>query len=163
MIGVLRAHGIWYSKLAGQVRLSDFQLKVNERFIYEYNFFDNWQLELRVEERFTLDMERTYPVRIGGKRVAPHEDCGGPEVFNRLHKHFSPFYIYNQLTEYYEMYQRRDELTEDELYELEDRQHGLRELGYWARIDKFNRRTVNKRLKQYATNDDSWREVERIM
>jgi hypothetical protein len=40
-------------------------------------------------------------------------------------------------------------------YELEDRQHRLHELGYWAGIDKFNRWTVNKRLKQYATNDDS--------
>ncbi|MFZ0544594.1 MAG: plasmid pRiA4b ORF-3 family protein [Candidatus Promineifilaceae bacterium] len=162
-IGVPRAHGLWYSKSAGQVRLSDFQPKVNERFLYEYNFFDNWQLEIRVEERFTLDTERTYPVCIGGKRAAPPEDCGGPEVFNRLRKHFSPFYIYNQLVEYYEMYQRRDELTEDKLYELENRQQGLHELGYWARIDKFNRRTVNKRLKQYATNDDSWREVERKM
>jgi hypothetical protein len=53
-------------------------------------------------------------------------------------------------------------LTEDERYELEERQHALRRLGYWAHIDQFERRPINKRLKQYATSDESWRLVEGV-
>ena len=39
-IGVPRAHGIWYSHSAGDVTLADLHLREQERFIYEYNFFD---------------------------------------------------------------------------------------------------------------------------
>jgi hypothetical protein len=161
-IGVPRLHGPWYTKSADDVQLSDLQLKVNQRFIYEYNFFVNWQLEIRVEKSCLLETSRLYPLCIGGKRAAPPEDCGGAVHFNELRSHFSLFYIYDQLLEFYDLYQRWADLTEDERYELEERQHALRRLGYWAHIDQFERRPINKRLKQYATSDESWRLVEGV-
>ena len=98
-----------------------------------------------------------------GVKVPHHpEDCGGASRFNELRNHFSPFYIWEQLVEYYEMYQRLDELTQDEKYELEDRESGLRRLVYWINIDKFKRRPVNQLLKKYATNDENWWEVEEV-
>jgi hypothetical protein len=161
-MGVPRAYGPWYTESAEQVLLSDLQLRVNERFLYEYNFFDNWQLEIRLEKKCDLEARRSYPLCIAGTRAAPPEDCGGAEQFNRLREHFSPFYIYHRILECYEMHQRREQLTEEEQYEFEERQFELSRFGYWSKIDKFDRRRANKRLKQYAAKDVSWREFEEV-
>ena len=40
-IGVPRIHGISYSESASKVKLADLQLRKNERFLYEYNFYVN--------------------------------------------------------------------------------------------------------------------------
>ena len=99
---------------------------------------------------------------IGGKRAAPPEDYGGATHFNQLREHFSPSYIYHQIIEGYEMYQRREQLNEEEQYEFEERQYELHKFKYWAKVDKFDRRTANKRLKQYAIGDDSWMAYEEV-
>ncbi|KAA3660743.1 MAG: plasmid pRiA4b ORF-3 family protein [Chloroflexi bacterium] len=161
-VGTPRQFGLTYSRMADQVRLSDLELRIKERFIYEYNFIDRWQLEVRLEERCSLDENKVYPLCIGGKRAAPPEDCGGPERFNRLRKHFSPYYIYHRILELHDLYERREQLSEDELYDYEERQQEFSRFRYWSSVDKFDRRTVNKRLKQYAFNDDSWRDVEEV-
>jgi hypothetical protein len=46
--------------------------------------------------------------------------------------------------------------------QFEERQFELSRFGYWSKIDKFDRRTANKRLKQYAAKDVSWREFEEV-
>ena len=38
--GILRMGGPWYSEDARNVRLTDFQFRVNERFLYEYDLGD---------------------------------------------------------------------------------------------------------------------------
>lgn len=86
-IGVPRIHGISYSQSAAGVSLADLQLREKERFLYAYNFFDNWELEVRVEQQCSLDARGSYPRCTGGKRAAPPEDCGGPERFNQLRAH----------------------------------------------------------------------------
>jgi hypothetical protein len=80
-IGVPRIHGPYYSHSAGKVTLADLRLRENERFVYEYNFFDHWQLEIRLEKKCDLDTKRHYPFCIAGKRAAPPESCGGPDHF----------------------------------------------------------------------------------
>lgn len=89
-IGVLKIHGPEYSQSAQAVKLSDLALRINQRFLYEYNFFVNWQLEVRVEKAVELNKKRTYPLCLVGKRAAPPEDCGGPDHFIALRDHFSP-------------------------------------------------------------------------
>ena len=64
-----------------QVRLADFRFRINERFVYEYDFGDTWQHEVRIEQRLPLDDTGVYPRCIGGRRQAPPEDCGGPLAF----------------------------------------------------------------------------------
>jgi hypothetical protein len=161
-IGVPRIHGISYSESANKVKLADLQLRKNERFLYEYNFYVNWQLEIRLEKTVELTECCSYPACISGKRAAPPEDCGGATHFNQLREHFSPFYIYQQLLDVYEMHQKRDQLSEEEQYELEERQYELHKFKYWAKVDKFDRRTANKRLKQYVAKDESWMAYEEV-
>jgi hypothetical protein len=161
-IGVPRASGPWYTKSAEEIQLSDLQLTVNERFFYEYNFFDNWQLEIRLEKIDSLASRGSYPLCLAGKGAAPPEDCGGADSFNQLRQHFSPFYIYQRLLECQELYQTRQHLTVDEQDELEECQLELGRFGYWSQVDKFDRRTANRRLKQYAVNDPGWQEFKEV-
>jgi hypothetical protein len=44
-----------------QVRLGDFHCRLKERFLYEYDFGDLWQHEIRREQVLPLDSERLYP------------------------------------------------------------------------------------------------------
>jgi hypothetical protein len=55
------------------VRLDAFGLHQGERFRYEYNFFAQWQCDIRLESRLPFDPQRFYPVCTGGKRPAPPE------------------------------------------------------------------------------------------
>ena len=66
----------------------------------------------------------------------------------------------DQVLTWYQLYERREQISEDELYELEDRRFELSRLRYWTRVDKFDRRTANCRLKQYANGDHAWLDFE---
>jgi len=75
--GVYHIGGPIFDDNAQKVRLAGFRLRLGERFLYEYDFGDNWQHDVRLERILPLDQRQTYPICIGGKRSAPPEDCGG--------------------------------------------------------------------------------------
>jgi hypothetical protein len=76
--------GAPWSDDARRVRLTRFGFRVRERFLYEYDFTDGWQHEVRIEAILPLETRRTYPVCLAGKRAAPPEECGGPWAYLRL-------------------------------------------------------------------------------
>jgi hypothetical protein len=92
-----------------------------------------------------LDPKQSYPVCSGGARQAPPEDCGGAWAFLALKQHYSPWTIAEQLTDMLEA------------GDLEDHYAELFTFRYWWNADRFDRRAVNRRLKQYAAGDDKWR------
>lgn len=47
------------------------------RFLYIYDYGDNWQHIVQVEKILRRDPEMRYPVCLAGKRACPPEDCGG--------------------------------------------------------------------------------------
>jgi len=47
------------------------------KFIYIYDFGDNWEHEIRVEEILQAERDKFYPVCLGGERACPPEDVGG--------------------------------------------------------------------------------------
>ena len=100
----------YYSQSAAKVTLASLKLREKELFVYEYNFFDNWQLEIRLEKRCDLDAKRYYPFCVAGKRAAPLESYGGSQHFNQLRDHFSPFYTMDQILAWYELYEKREQL-----------------------------------------------------
>jgi hypothetical protein len=63
------------------IKLSDLCLRVKEKFLYEYDFIDQWRHLIRVEAILPSEADQRYPVCISGKRAAPPEDCGGPWAF----------------------------------------------------------------------------------
>src|SRR5690349_5861304 len=79
--GIAYDGGLGFADDPKQRRVADFRFRLRERFLYEYDFRDHWQRDIRVEQIVAADPTRTYPVCIGGKRAAPPEECGGAEVY----------------------------------------------------------------------------------
>lgn len=161
-VGIPRPFIKVYALSAEEVTLDSLQMQPNEHFLYGYHHIDNWQLEIRVEKQLPLDPKQTYPFCPTGKGTAPPENCGGTERFMQLREHYSPFYMYHYLLECHELYQRRHELTEPEYRALEACQLEMKKFAYWQNIDKFDRRTANRRLKLLAANDPSWQETKKF-
>ncbi|MHB8620763.1 MAG: IS1096 element passenger TnpR family protein [Chloroflexota bacterium] len=53
------------------MRRSHLGLRPCEHFLYEYDFTDGWQHDVRVEQIVSLEPGRRYPVRLGGRRGPP--------------------------------------------------------------------------------------------
>ncbi len=59
-------------------------LRVGERFVYWYDFGDDWYHDILVESVDRADPALTYPRCVTGRRACPPEDCGGPWGFAEL-------------------------------------------------------------------------------
>lgn len=57
--GVEHEGGIWFSDNPERVCLADLQLRVCERFLYEYDFCDHWEHDVRLEKVLLAESERT--------------------------------------------------------------------------------------------------------
>jgi hypothetical protein len=57
---------------------------VGDRLRYTYDFGDDWQHEIVVEELLDPDPEIHYPVLVAAKGACPPEDCGGPWGYAEL-------------------------------------------------------------------------------
>ena len=144
--GVAHSGGLWFSDDPTQVRLSDLRLRPREKFLYEYDFTDGWQHQLRVEA-ITYPAERIlYPQCIAGKRSAPPEDCGGPQTFLAKRQHYSVGYALDVLSD----------IREGGAEVLEERYGEVRLLEQWLSLERFDLDTVNRRLRQYAQGDQRW-------
>src|SRR6266446_10966312 len=76
--GVSRMGCTTFTTDARKVLLSQFRFRVNERFLYEYDFGDLWQHQIRFEGIERVREKKLYPVCVGGACASPPEDCGGP-------------------------------------------------------------------------------------
>jgi hypothetical protein len=52
-----------------------------DRFVYTYDYGDNWRHDVIVEEVRDGDPDREYPAFVDGARRCPPEDVGGPDGF----------------------------------------------------------------------------------
>jgi hypothetical protein len=144
--GVYHTGGMLFTDNPEQVRLANFEFRIRERFLYEYDFGDHWQHDIRVERKLPADSKRAYPRCIGGRRAAPPEDCGGPWAFMALEQHYSPYFIAERL----------GEILNDEEGGTDFYREKLEALRCWLDTERFGRRAVNHRLKQYASGDETW-------
>lgn len=65
-------------KRASNVKLSDYRFEPKVKFVYVYDFGDDWVHEILVEKVLQEEKGVKYPVCIKGKRSCPPEDVGGP-------------------------------------------------------------------------------------
>ena len=79
--GVAYLGGITFRDDPRRIKLSDLSLRVKEKFLYEYDFNDQWRHLIRVEAILPPAPDRFYPVCVSGKRAAPPEDCEGHWAF----------------------------------------------------------------------------------
>lgn len=57
---------------------------VGKKLIYEYDFGDGWEHELRIEKTIPAEPAAHYPRCLAGERACPPEDCGGPPGYEHL-------------------------------------------------------------------------------
>ena len=144
--GVAHSGSLWFSDDPTQVRLSDLRLRLREKFLYEYDFTDGWQHQLRVEAITAPAEQMPYPQCIAGKRSAPPEDCGGPQAFLAKRQHYSVGYALDVLLD----------IREGGAEVLEERYGEVRLLEQWLSLERFDLDTVNRRLRQYGQGDQHW-------
>lgn len=148
--GVYHDGGINFSKNPRLVKLSDFKFRKNDRFMYEYDFGDFWEHSVRLEARLPVEEGKSYPCCIDGQRRAPPEDCGGPLAFMAQLDQV-PILEYELLEDI------EDALHNNDMAAIRDRIKDIGELQEWQALDKFDRRAVNHRFKQFSANDPAWR------
>jgi hypothetical protein len=161
-----REYGVWHDGGIGfrddprRVHLVDLGLRVRERFLYEYDFTDGWQHDVRLEQILPLEPGRDYPVCVGGRRTVPPEDCGGPWAFLELRQHYSAFRIAQRLLELLKPItvadDRRGEDDDDDNEHHDDDvvdadYEELVQLLRWLKIDCFDRRAANRELACVGT------------
>ena len=150
--GIARLGGLTFADDPTQVQVADLRLRPRERWSYQYDFGDDWQHDVRVEQISALDPHRTYPVCIGGARATPPEDCGGPWAFLALRQHYHPAAVAGRLAVIFGAV--LDAADPDAV--VDDHREELAELVRWAALDHFDRRHVNRRLAWYTAGDDRW-------
>jgi hypothetical protein len=136
--GIAQPGGIWFSDDPHHICLNSFHFRLKERFLYEYNFYDEWHHEIRVEKYLPFDPGKPYPRCIGGGRSAPPEDCGGPWKFMALRQQYSEWYIFERLLE----------ILEQE--DGEDYSEELQTLRYWLKVSTSE---SVKNIMVYLTNE----------
>lgn len=57
---------------------------IGGKLIYEYDFGDGWEHELKVEKAFAGEPKARYPRCTEGRLACPPEDCGGPWGYEHL-------------------------------------------------------------------------------
>jgi len=60
-----------------KVQLQQVAPREKTKFIYEYDFGDSWEHELRIEKILPPPAEKHYPTCLNGARACPPEDVGG--------------------------------------------------------------------------------------
>jgi hypothetical protein len=66
------------------VSLGELLGDVGDRLLYTYDFGDDWEHEVTVEELLDADPDARYPVLVAAKGACPPEDCGGPWGYAEL-------------------------------------------------------------------------------
>jgi hypothetical protein len=138
--------------------------------LYEYDFYDNWKHEIRLEKVLPLNSKRVFPVCTGGQRPVPPEDCGGARAYR---EEGDP-----RWRAWWDAMPREDlrliaETVKRFLDSSGDRSViGDRESLMAAvkrvkthsdlRPDRIDRREINRRLQQYARGDREWLFCDRI-
>jgi len=142
--GVYHDGGICFSDNPEKVPLSAFDFRTRERFLYEYDFGDEWLHEVRIEKRLPLDSKKTYPVCIDGKHAAPPEDFGGAQAYMQM----------RQELKYRSMF--GDNGIDGDFDDENDPEYERSEEDQPFDPDVFSRREVNARLRQYTKGDRDW-------
>lgn len=144
--GVFHVGGTGFADSPNQVQLADFKFRIRDRFLYEYDYIDEWRIDIRIEQILPRQPGKRYPVRISGKRAGPREDCGGPRAFMAWEDEFTPHNVAFKI----------QEMREDQVDDMEAYSHELDQFEWWTKKEQFNRRDINRRLDLYAQGNDDW-------
>jgi hypothetical protein len=161
--GVSRMGCTTFRTDARKVLLSQFRLRVNERFLYEYDFGDLWQHQIRFEGVRPIRGKKIYPVSVGGACASLPEDCGGPKAYIEKidHHRWNPTLDELQLIADAVgrvLDSQGHERIRDVLGDVDALQEAVDRLETYERFrrGRLDQRKLNRRLKQYAQGGEEW-------
>jgi hypothetical protein len=64
--GVAHEGGLTFSDDPNPVPLAQLGFRLRERFLYEYDFYDNWKHDIPLEEVLPLNFKRVFPLLYRG-------------------------------------------------------------------------------------------------
>jgi hypothetical protein len=140
--GVYHIRGMSFSDNPDEVSLKDFNFRLNEKFIYEYNFTDSWAIEVRLEEVLKEEAEKKYPLCIKGSRIAPPEDCGGAWSFMELKDYYGPWRADDEFLQFLVKW-KKGKIT------FKDVQNEADRLKYYVKQNLFKPSTATQKLQNY--------------
>ena len=162
--GVAHDGGIMFDDNPEAVHLADFGLRVRERFLYEYDLYDSWEHDVRLEKVLPLNPDQVYPICTGGRRLAPPEDCGGARVYmeegDPRWRQWWDTMPREELALMAETVQRVLDTRSTQAI-IDDRARLVAALervkAHRARRpDRIDCRGINQRLRQYSRGDRDW-------
>lgn len=162
--GVAHIGGLSFSDHARHVSLASFRFRIRERFLYEYDYYDHWVHEIRLEKKLPLSAKRFYPVCVDGAHLSPPEDCGGARAYmedgDPRWRQWLDQWPQKEFQSAAEVLKRFVDRPEEHI-QPGDREKLLTAATAWKEHqkrspDKMDRSTVNKRLRQYAVGDREW-------
>ena len=68
--GIYHSGGMSFSDDPYQVKLNAFKFRKGEKFLYEYDFFNNWNHLVRIEDILSFDPKKKYPLCTGGGNLS---------------------------------------------------------------------------------------------
>lgn len=152
LFGMYKDGGISFRDDPWQVKLSNFKLRPGERFVYEYDFGDFWQHDLRLEKILPLDPKKRLPICVAGECACPPEDCGGPEAYKAVcDERWGDEHLDVMHTVLVAFKKLADgEMTRQEFREDEDLQDAMERVVWWEKYnpERFDRKAVNRRLRE---------------
>jgi Plasmid pRiA4b ORF-3-like protein len=162
--GVAHEGGIMFDDNPEKIRLGDFQFRPRERFLYEYDMYDSWEHDVRLEKVLPWNPGRIYPVCNGGQRPAPPEDCGGARAYmedgDPRWRQWWQAMPREELALMAETMQHLlDTGSTQPIVENRERLVAAMERVKAHRAcqpDRLDRREINHRLAQYARGDRDW-------
>jgi hypothetical protein len=158
-MAVSKPGGIWFDDDPEQIRLSDLKLRVKERFLYQYDFGDNWRHQVRLEQKLALDPAKPYPLCIGGSRIVPPEDCGGPPGFLEIEVALK-LALWERKRRFLSLMAKLlPEIDQGQgRASLDKHRAELTCLLNQLKAAEFDRQAVNQRLQLYIKGDPEWLE-----
>jgi hypothetical protein len=161
--GVEHEGGIPFDDNPDKIRLADFGFRIRERFLYEYDLYDNWEHDVRLEKVLSWNSAQIHPVCTGGQLVVPPEDSGGARVYMeegdprwREWLDATPRQEWAFIVDTVERVLDSADLTavadREVLRDALNRVKAHRA----SRPDRIDRRAINERLRQYARGDREW-------
>jgi hypothetical protein len=161
--GVSRTGCTTFTTDARKVLLSQFSFRVNERLLYEYDFGDLWQHQIRFEGVQPIGGKNIYPVCVGGACASPREDCGGPKAYMENiddHRWNPPLDELQLIADAVGrvLDSQGHERIRDVLGDVDALEEAVDRLERYERFrpGRFDRRKLNRRLKQYAQGNEEW-------
>jgi hypothetical protein len=144
--------------------LVQFGFPLRERFLYEYDFYDGWQHDVRLEKVLPLNAKRLLPVCTGGQSPAPPEDCGGARAYMeqgdprwRTWWEALPREDLRRMAEAVQRFLDSDG-DRSAIGDREGLSAALERVNAHRalRPDRLDRRAINRRLQQYARGERAW-------